>query len=425
MSYPVYNIFVYALSPIIWIYFLYRGFKDKRYWSGLGQRLGLVDKLESQQTLHLHCASVGESIAAIPLILQLQSDFPNMRLWITTTSPTGRVEVLKIIKTNKLENTLHSYLPIDWLGSVNRFIERVKPCVSILMETEIWPNLTRQLNRHNIPVILANARLSSQSLDKYLKRARFSKQLFAKLSLVAAQYPSDAENFSRLGVAEENIEIVGSSKFDIQISQQTLSAQQAFAKSIIKNRRCWIAASIHPDEFDDILECHRSLLNNYPDLILIAVPRHPEAFAVLQRKCMEFEFINKSNNRPVDASTQILIGDTMGEMTIMCGAADIAFVGGSLISRGGHNPLEPAACGIPVAIGPSHYNFNDVCQIMQSSDTLTVVKNHQELAQFIVESLSNKSLLAQQKLRTQQLFEQNSGSALKISQAIAKQLSNS
>lgn len=422
MTYPKYNLFIYALSPIIWIYFLYRGFKDKRYWKGFSERLGFINKSDSIPTLHIHCASVGESIAAIPLILQLKSDFPEHALWITTTSPTGRLEVIKIIDSYALKNTHLSYLPIDWLGSVNRFIKQVNPVASILIETEIWPNLIRQLKRQNIPVILANARLSDKSLNKYLKRAEFSKQLFSNLSLVAAQYPSDEENFTKLGIDSNKLEIVGSTKFDIQISPTTIKAQQTFAQTFIKDRPSWIAASIHPGEFESILECHLSLLTSCPNLLLIAVPRHPEAFTRLKQMCSDFDlaFVSKSENCNSTEDTKIIVGDTMGEMTIMCGAADLAFVGGSLTSRGGHNPLEPAACGLPVVIGPSTYNFSDVCRIMELSGTLTKVENRQQLEQFIRSSLVDDHILVQHKRRTKKLFDRNRGSAVKISRSIAK-----
>ncbi len=425
MTYPIYNFFLYVLSPIIWGYFLYRGFKDKRYWAGFSERLGLVHQSETDPILHLHCASVGESIAAIPLILQLKTDFPDQALWITTTSPTGRLEVIKIIENYALEKTYLSYLPIDWFGSVNRFISRVRPNASILMETEIWPNLTRQMKRHNIPVILANARLSDKSLNKYLKRAEFSKQLFANISLVAAQYPSDEANFAKLGVDASKLKVVGSTKFDIQISQATLAAQQHFSQAFIKGRPSWIAASIHPGEFESILECHRSLLKSCPGLLLIAVPRHPEAFDKLKHMCADFqlEFVSKSANNPPLKNTSVIVGDTMGQMMVMCGGADLAFVGGSLIARGGHNPLEPAACGLPVVMGPSSYNFSDVCQIMSSNGTLTKVENRQQLETFIRSTLNDKQLLEQHELSTKSLFEKNRGSAVKISQSITELLS--
>ena len=427
MTYSKYNFLLYVLSPIIWFYFFYRGIKDARYWKNLSERLGMVQQSNLPATIHLHCASVGESIAAIPLILQLKADFPQLALWITTTSPTGRAEVKKIINTHDLKTTHISYLPIDWLGSVNRFIKRVKPSACILMETEIWPNLTRQMRRNNTPVILANARLSDKSLKKYLKRSSFSKQLFSNLSMVAAQYPSDAANFAQLEVAVDNLKVVGSTKFDIQINQSTLTAQQEFAQTYKNSRPSWIAASIHPGEFEDILNCHRSLLKKIPNLLLIAVPRHPEAFDQFKQACSKFNlaFVNKSENTLPTEHTQVIVGDTMGEMTVMCGGADLAFVGGSLIERGGHNPLEPAVCGIPVAIGPSTYNFSEVCQIMESFETLTKVENSQQLEQFILTTLTDKQIQTNFQQSCQGLFEQNRGSAIKISQLIAALISNS
>ncbi len=228
-----------------------------------------------------------------------------------------------------------------------------------------------------------------------------------------------------MGVDASKLKVVGSTKFDIQISQATLAEQQHFSQAFIKGRPSWIAASIHPDEFESILECHRSLLKSCPGLLLIAVPRHPEAFDKLKHMCADFqlEFVSKSANNPPLKNTSVIVGDTMGEMMVMCGGADLAFVGGSLIARGGHNPLEPAACGLPVVMGPSSYNFSDVCQIMSSNGTLTKVENRQQLETFIRSTLNDKQLLEQHELSTKSLFEKNRGSAVKISQSITELLS--
>ncbi len=421
MTYPSYNVLLYLLSPIIWLYFGYRGLKDRRYWQGLWQRLGFVDNLAVDRPIHLHCASVGEAIAAIPLIKQLTIDYPEYHLLLTTTTPTGKAEIANIIKQLQLNHAYCCYLPIDWRGAVNRFIRKLQPSVSILMETEIWPNLTRQLKVNNIAVVLANARLSEKSLAGYLKRASFSKSLFANLTLVAAQYASDRERFLSVGLNQQQVQIVGSTKFDIQLTPSTLSEQLKFRQLVANDRPCWIAASIHPDEFDAILNCHRKLLETIPNLLLIAVPRHPEAFPVFKTACksIALDFASRSSLQTPTAETSVLVGDTMGEMLLLCGAADVAFVGGSLIPRGGHNPLEPAVCGIPVAMGSSCYNFSDVCEILQSHDLLTQVDSAQQLADYIVSCLSNQTKLQKIKMLSQQVFKENRGSAEKISKSLA------
>jgi len=425
MNQSLYTLALYLLSPVIWLYFLYRGFKDKRYWLGFKQRLGISGISFESKCLHIHCASVGETLAAIPLIEQLIIDFPQYSILITTTTPTGRAEVQKLIAQNDDVSIYHSYLPIDWLGSTRRFVSHMKPAISILMETELWPNLLSQLVKNNIPILLANARMSDKSLKKYSGHLKLSQQIFANLSIIAAQYPSDAANFVTLSVAENKVHAVGNLKFEIKISEALKASQQAFSDSWKKERLVWIAASIHPAEFEQILNTHKQLLLSLPELLLIAVPRHPEAFESFKSTCrkMNLKFVCRSENIPPEKHHQVFVGDSMGELTMLCGAADIAFVGGSLIERGGHNPLEPAACGVPVIMGASDYNFSDVCRIMKTYQTLDVVNNQQDLQTLLEELLSNKTKLHARALLTSKLMSENSGTAEKIS-LIVRQLLN-
>ncbi len=425
MNRKFYTLWLYVLSPAIWLYFLYRGIKDPRYLKGLKQRMGFTPRNLSAESIHIHCASVGETRAAIPLLKQIAQNYTSDSIVITTTTPTGREEVLKLLDELQHRNIQHCYLPLDWPGACKRFVKRIKPKLTILMETELWPNLLNQLSKNNVPILLANARLSDSSLKKYQKHLPLSKELFSTISRIAAQYESDRLNFESLGVAKNKIDLIGSIKFDIALSDQLRENQRQLKQQWSKGRLAWIAASIHPAEFAIILDTHQKLLTDFPDLLLIAVPRHPERFAEFKQACQKknLEFSSRSDKQSPSKQHSVLVGDSMGELTLMCGASDIAFVGGSLIERGGHNPLEPAACGLPVIMGPSNYNFSDISQILQKQAALEIVYTPSALYQAMHKLLSQPSLLHTRSQATEKTFANNRGAVDKI-MSIVNQLLN-
>jgi 3-deoxy-D-manno-octulosonic-acid transferase len=411
MNFTSYTLLLYLMTPFIWLYFLFRGSKDSDYLKHWPERLGLIDHSISRGAIHIHCASVGETLAAKPLILAIAHNHPELGLLISTTTPTGRSEVNKLIDSQQLSTAQACYLPIDWPGSCQRFIKRTSPSLSIIMETELWPNFLKQLNKFAVPSLLANGRLSQKSLKKYQKHSAFSRQVFAQISQIAAQYQSDKDNFLSLGATPDNLHLVGNIKFDIQLDSQLLERQKHLKQQWSKDRPCWIAASIHPGEFDLVFDIHKALLTACPSLLLIAVPRHSEKFDELKKKSKSYGFssVNRSDEQPPTSDNSVVIGDTMGELTLLLGAADMAFVGGSLIERGGHNPLEPAACGLPTIMGASFYNFADIVEKMKQAKALTLVNNQQQLQETLQQWIFAPESIADKAKHTQRLFEQNSG----------------
>lgn len=386
------------------------------------ERLGFLQtKFSAANGIHVHCASVGEVRAAIPLIKALINQYPNALIILTTSTPTGRRVARKIssdlAKLNASEINLKvCYLPIDWPGSCRRFLDSTNPMISLLMETELWPNFIDQCKRRGIPVLLANARMSERSLERYLKFPKLSLPMFASISSVAAQYESDKQRFLALGCTDEQVLVVGSIKFDIDISNKLKKEQQALKRSCCAGRPCWIAASIHPGEFCGVLDAHQQLLSKIPDLLLIAVPRHPEKFNELKNVCKEkkYSFAARSEQTSVSDAHSLIIGDSMGELMLLFGAADVAFVGGSLIARGGHNPIEPAACGLPVVMGTSDYNFADVCEIMENTGALVKVEGESQLASAIESLLLEKNTLMKKSQASLELVEKNKGAVKRL-----------
>ncbi|MET1254795.1 lipid IV(A) 3-deoxy-D-manno-octulosonic acid transferase [Aliikangiella maris] len=422
MSRLVYCLLLYLISPLIWGYLLFRAVKAPEYREGILARLGLNTRNAARHGIIIHCASVGETIAAAPLIRRLLVDFSHLPLVVTTTTPTGKAMVRQLFG----EQVFHHYLPVDWPGASGRFIRTLKPQLVILMETEVWPNLLFQCQQQSVPVLLANARLSSKSLSSYLKFARFSRQIFSRIQVIAAQYTSDVENFKQLcNSAKTCIEATGSIKFDIAISPDTLALQKSLtAQWTISERRVWVAASIHPGEFSTILTVHQQLLKQFPDLLLIGVPRHPEQFIPFKQmvKTFEFKAVCRSESVPVIQQHQVLIGDSLGEMLVYCGLANIAYVGGSLIERGGHNPLEPLACGVPVIMGPSYYNFADITQKFVEQEALQIVVDDAELGQTLNTWLSHPEMVAQKAEQAKRLIQANQGCVNRLAEITARLL---
>lgn len=418
MNRQIYQFVFYLCSPLIIGYLILRAIRAKEYREGFFQRLGFVPQAYRQNGILIHCASVGETRAAEPLIRKLLSQYPTINITVSTSTPTGKQAVHSLFE-NRVQ---HLYFPIDWIGSNRRFLNRLKPQLVLLMETELWPNFLYQCKQNKISVVLANARLSKKSLKKYLKFKAISQEMFSHIDKVLAQYPSDKQNFIQLGVAEDKIELVGSIKFDIEISSHLIKQQKQLKQQWAEKRPVWIAASIHPAEFDTILKAHHKLLLSFPKLLLIGVPRHPERFSEFKTACdtHQLSYVARSDNRAISDSTQVLVGDTMGEMILLFGVADLAYMGGSLIERGGQNPLEPVACGLPVFMGESFYNFKDVGQILIDNQVLKIIDSGESLVDAISLLIKSPENLQKVSKKSKTLMASNRGSVKKTMQQIQK-----
>lgn len=425
MNLFLYSLLLYLFSPLIGLYLLLRAIKAKAYRQGFLQRLGFVPQTLQQSQkrgLLLHCASVGEVRAAIPLIKKLQRHYSHLALTISTTTPTGKQVVENIDEPNIDKPISHCYFPIDWQGSVKRFICRLRPQAVIIMETEIWPNFLNSCKKQQIPVLLANARLSQQSLNKYLKMEKFSCRIFQNLTHIAAQYESDKENFMRLGVDARKITLVGNIKFELSINQIIKQQQEQLKHSWIGERKVWIAASIHPGEFADVIQTQRQLKKIWRDIILIAVPRHPEKFSEFGSFCdkQNITYTAFSQVKKFDKDIDLLLVDAMGKMPLFFGIVNIAFIGGSLIERGGHNPLEAVANGVPCIMGKHYYNFSDVCSKLIDAEVLHIIQSQAELFEILKKYFKNISQLEQLSKRCLTVMQENQGAAEKTLQLIDK-----
>ena len=387
----LYTLFIYFLTP----FFLFRLFWKSRlnpaYRKRWRERFGLFADtgIQGQSSIWIHAVSVGEVQATQQLVKQLKQLYPDKRLVMSTTTPTG-AERLQLLYADEVK---HYFFPYDLPGVVKRWISHVRPVKVILMETEVWPNLLQICKQKNIPVILANGRLSEKSCQGYNKLGLFSRSVFQSLSLVAAQSPQDAARFARLGVSQSRLHVTGSVKFDTIQPAIVREQAEAMRRLIGAGRSVWIAASTREGEEEAVLAAHKQICQQVSDALLILVPRHPERFDRVAQLSQQrgFNVVRRSENRPCDPGHNIFIGDSMGELSIMYQTADVAFVGGSLVDTGGQNVLEPASFGLPVLFGPSMFNFAAISELLLMEQAAIRVDDATQLAEQVIAWMNDAS----------------------------------
>lgn len=348
------------------------------YGKNVDERFGLYSTSYQcdQPIVWLHTVSVGEAIAAKPLIDWLIGQH-RYQVLVTCSTPTGRDRLRELFG----DDIFLVYAPYDTKLFVSRFLKAFNPRVLLIMETELWPNLIRACRERSIPVALINGRLSEKSFKGYKKLGSLVRDMLDDMTLITVQYHSDGERFNQLGAKDNQLIACGSIKFDIDIPD-ALRYQVSELKSQIHAHDCtfvWIAASTHEGEDEIILAAHRRLLCFQPNALLILVPRHQERFASVAQLCESFSVQKRSESSSIMKNTQVLLGDTLGELMMLYGLADVAFVGGSLINNGGHNLIEPANWNLPLISGPSLFNFSVISEQLLAANGLSIVTNGDEL----------------------------------------------
>lgn len=416
----LYSAFFYLILPLVLLRLLWRGWQAPVYRSRIAERFGFFKAPAQKNGLWVHAVSVGESIAAAPVIEHFLAAHPNLPVVVTTMTPTGSERVRAMFD----DRVFHVYAPYDLPDAVERFLKRVQPSVAVIMETEIWPNMVCQSAAKGIPVILANARLSARSARGYSRLSALTQSVFSQFSQVVAQSVDDGARFVSLGVPVENMTVSGSIKFDLAISLSLRERASALREQWFGARPVWIAASTHAGEDEILLAAHRSLLLQEPNALLLLVPRHPERFAKVGEliAASNFNFQRRSDYQDgiCASNTQVILGDTMGELLLLLGCADIAFVGGSLIEHGGHNTLEPAAWGLPVLSGPSDFNFAEISALLEAEGGLIKVACCDALAAELQRLFAGEDCAQQQGAAAKQVVDNNRG-ALQRLLAVIKQ----
>ncbi len=407
--------------PILFFRLWWRSRGVPARWERWQERCGYSPILK--ECIWIHSVSLGETIAAAPLIKKIIDHYPNTPILVTNMTLTGSDQVRKQFG----DNVINSYIPFDMPFFVRRFFERSKPKIAIIMETELWPNLFRQCELRKIPIIVTNARLSQKSADGY---QRFFKSLMhwmmGCVTMLACQAKADGERFLQLGLAKEKLCVTGNIKFDIQISDEILQKGKALKQLIGGNRLVWVAASTHDTEEKLVLSAHKILLEKNPTALLILVPRHPERFDTVAELLQTegWEFSRRSLHQNITPKTQVYLSDTLGEMMTIFAACDIAVVAGSFKPIGGHNVLEPAALAKPVISGPIVHNFTQAVDLLKEANAIELVENSAEsLATTLCELAANSHLRNEKGARALDVVEANRGALDKQFYLINEQLS--
>ena len=352
-----YTLTLWLLLPYIFLHLIWRARKQPEYLHHIGERFGFYSIQLDKPIIWLHAVSVGETRATQNLVNKLRATYPHHQILITHTTPTGRAASKELYGNS----VLRVYLPYDYPFAVSKFLRHFHPQFGILIETEIWFNLIHVCHKFGIPLLLLNARMSEKSAGSYARFARLTRHALGKLTAVGVQTNDDAERLTRLGA--QNVSIMGNLKFEIKPPRAQLELGKQLRKQFGPGRKVFLAASTREGEEFLLLNALKNV--HIPELLLIIVPRHPQRFTdianLLEQRGIVFQ--RRSKNFAVSADIEVVLGDSMGEMFAYYSAADLAFVGGSLLPYGGQNLIEACAVGTPVLVGPYTHNFVEATRL--------------------------------------------------------------
>jgi 3-deoxy-D-manno-octulosonic-acid transferase len=412
----LYNVVLYLAFPLVMLRLFMRSIRQPEYRQRIRERLGWFTPCQNNEVIWIHAVSVGEVVAAAPLIRFLQQKYDRYQLLVTTTTPTGSAQLSKIFA----DSVSHVYAPYDLPGIVRRFLNNVHPALALIIETEIWPNLFCACKQRDIPLVMVNARLSARSAVGYRKVLPLTRQTLACISLLSAQNDTDAQRFIGLGIDESKVRVTGSIKFDLTLPAGLDEQARALRGQFGIDRPVWIAASTHEGEEELVIDAYMQMINVFADLLLILVPRHPERFERVAAICekRKLKLVRRSSSRCCEADTRVYLGDTMGELMLLYAAADVAFVGGSLVSVGGHNLLEPAALGMATVTGPYMHNFEEITTRLLECSGVVQVNDSTQLAASIGMLLRDENTRKQMGDNAMAFVEANRGALAQLQDLI-------
>ncbi len=411
----LYSLFLMALMPFIVLRLFWRSLKAPDYRKRIFERFACYARSYQQKGICLHAVSVGELMAARPLIAQIQKTYPHIPLTITTTTPTASKQV-EIIFGNTVQ---HVYLPYDFPGAVKRFLNAFQPRLFVIMETEIWPNLFYTLNAKQIPLVMANARLAEKSVQGYKKFKFLFEKVLHNVNCIAAQSEMDVAHFKQLGAQPSQLFVMGNLKYDVSVPQSQVAKAKTIRASF-SQQKVWIASSTHAAEEDLVLDAAIKIKQEQPDTLCIIAPRHPERFNALASSCLSrgLKIARHSQGQTVQPDTDILLGDTLGELFYFYELADVALVCGSFAKIGGHNILEPASLGLPIIVGPQMFHFKAILSEFMRFDAVIQIDDSEDLAATVLGLLNSPLRREQMGLRAQDIVLANQGAVLKIFQVL-------
>jgi 3-deoxy-D-manno-octulosonic-acid transferase len=401
-----YSLLLYLLAPVFCAVLLWRGLRERGYWAHFSERFGFGPVMPAGP-IWVHAASMGEVQAASSLVRGLLQRYQGMPLLVTTQTPAGRERALSLFG----EAVVVRFLPMDLPGAVRRFFGKTKPRIVVIFETELWPNLYHECGRRRIPLLLASARISPRSVERYGRAARLFRDALSGGAVVAAQAHGDAERFRAIGADPARTLVTGNIKFDVSVPGDVASRGRELRERHAPRRPVWVAGSTHAVEEQAILEAHRAVRRGTAEALLILVPRHPSRFAEVAEWLVRegVRFVRRSSDETAGPGTEVLLVDTLGELLHFYAMADVAFVGGSLVPVGGHNLLEPAALGLPILTGPHQFNGEEIAKLLIASGAVVIVADSSELARRVAALIADPGERARIGAAARDCVERNRG----------------
>jgi 3-deoxy-D-manno-octulosonic-acid transferase len=417
----LYNLALLAVLVAGIPWWLWKMATTHKYREGLSERLGWVRvHTDKRPTIWLHAVSVGEVLAVSRLVGELERAFPEFRLLISTTTKTGQD-----LARERFGHERVFYCPLDLPWATRAYLKALKPRMLILAETEFWPNLLSGCNRRGIPVAVVNARISDRSWPRYRFFKRIWRPLLSSLGRVLAQSEIDAERLRALGCGPERVTVSGNLKFDVRAAVEAEATRML--KAGAEGARFVVAGSTLEGEEAALLEAWPRLLTSDKNLVMVIAPRHPERFAAVAALLDQsgLDWVRRSGWKSEDMlrAGQVVLLDTIGELASVYSLAAVAFVGGSLVAAGGHNPLEPAQFGVPIVMGPHYANFRAITEDLRKHDALRITEK-EDLTNTLMELLSDGETARAMGERAKKVFGQQSGATGRSVEALRSLLAD-
>jgi 3-deoxy-D-manno-octulosonic-acid transferase len=407
----IYSFILYLLMPLIILRLYWKSRRLPVYRQRIGERFARYRQSVAPVDVWLHAVSLGEVVASAPLIQHLLRR--GWRVMVTTMTPTGSAQVIKQFGSQ----VSHQYIPYDLPCVVKRFYKKLSPRLGIIMETELWPNLIVEAKRADVPLLLVNGRISDKAYPQYYRLRVFFKPILNQLTKIMTQSSLDAERFRQLGASAHRVETVGNIKFDLpfEVLEPTQAAVFKTFADRWEQRFVVIVASTHDDEEAQILSQLRHLQQSIPNVLILIAPRHPERFQLVYRLCLQQGFKTglRSDVVSIDGAVDVIVLDSLGELSRLYVLGDLAFVGGSLVPIGGHNVLEPIAANVPVLCGPFMHNAQSVCETLLAAEALIQVQSAAELIEQIIQLQADPVRRTRQIQHATDVLKANQGTLLR------------
>lgn len=420
MTRALYTWLLRLAFPYVCLRLFVRGLKNRDYWRRLPERLGFVAAPPAPGAVWVHAVSVGEVRAAAPLVRALRARQPVV---LTAMTPTGVATARALFGTD----VAHGFVPYDYPSAVNRFLDRVRPSLVVILEKELWPNLVYFARARGLPVCVANAQLGEASLRGWRRLGKLAGATFGAVNAYAAQAKADARRLIAAGARPETVHVVGSIKFELTPPDDATARAAELRRTWGAARPVWLAASTHEGEEEMALTAHAALKPRFPGLLLVLVPRHPERFGSVARLGERKGLVvarRSAGSGSLAADVGVLVGDTLGELPLFYGASDAAFVGGSLVPAGGHNFLEAAALGVPAVFGPDMFNIEQIAQEAVARGAATRIAHGGQLAEAIGAYLADPARRQAAGAAGKKLVDENRGALARTLALIEKLLEN-